>query len=299
MTVYRILYRGSLSSCNYNCTYCPFAKTANTHQELQQDAREVGRFVDWAEKAGRPLAILFTPWGEAMARSHYRKALVRLSNMPHVQRVTMQTNLTGKLADLAPADPETLALWTTYHPTQVSLNRFAERCKILQKMHVRFSVGAVGLREHFDAILQLRRLLDPTIYLWVNSYKHEPNYYNEGDVAFLRQIDPYFDLNRFDYPSRGKACRAGDQVFSVDAHGDVRPCHFIDRPLANIYRDDVFAQLGPQACTNPTCGCHIGYVHRPELDLYRLFGENVLERIPADWPAVNPAFTAASALKFA
>jgi hypothetical protein len=34
-------------------------------------------------------------------------------------------------------------------------------------------------------------------------------------------------------------------------------------------------------CGNATCGCHIGYVHMDELKLYEVFGEGVLERIPA------------------
>ena len=82
MTVYRILYRGSLSSCNYDCCYCPFAKTGNTRDELRRDAREVERFVEWVERVNRPLGILFTPWGEAITHAHYRRALVRLSHMP-------------------------------------------------------------------------------------------------------------------------------------------------------------------------------------------------------------------------
>src|SRR5439155_12206691 len=34
---YHVLYRGPLSSCNYGCHYCPFAKHAETHADLQGD----------------------------------------------------------------------------------------------------------------------------------------------------------------------------------------------------------------------------------------------------------------------
>ena len=288
MTVYRILYRGSLSSCNYDCDYCPFAKTTNSRDQLQQDVREVERFVDWAENAGRPLGIRSTPWGEAIVHTHYRQALVRLSHMPHVQRVAIQTNLSGGLDDFSRAERDTLAFWATFHPTQTTLTRFVQRCQKLEKMRICYSVGVVGLREHFETIAELRRRLPPTVYLWINCYKRDPGCYTTDDLSFLRQIDPYVDLNRVNYPSRGTVCRAGDSVFSVDGHGDVRPCHFIDKRIGNIYRDDVFTLLAPRTCPNATCGCHIGYVHRPDLDLYCLFGDNVLERIPADWPLVQP-----------
>ncbi len=296
MTTYRILYRGSLSSCNYSCDYCPFAKTANTRAELQQDARELECFVDWVERADHPLGILFTPWGEAIVRGYYRQAIVRLSHLPHVRRVALQTNLSCGLDDFAGADRAALALWATFHPTQVTLDRFAKRCEELQALQIRFSVGVVGLREHFAAIRELRLRLPASVYLWVNSYKRAANYYSDDDLNLLRSVDPYFDLNRHHYASGGKACQAGQRVFTVDGQGNVRRCHFIDDPIGNIYQGDIFASLSPRPCTNATCGCHIGYVHRPELQLDQLFGDNLLERIPANWPRVDPAFVAAESV---
>src|SRR5437762_11699225 len=42
---YTTLFRSS--SCNYACEYCPFAKTANTREELRDDERRLKRFVTW------------------------------------------------------------------------------------------------------------------------------------------------------------------------------------------------------------------------------------------------------------
>jgi hypothetical protein len=45
--------RGPLSSCNYGCAYCPFAKHRETAAELAEDRRAVERFVAWvAERTG-------------------------------------------------------------------------------------------------------------------------------------------------------------------------------------------------------------------------------------------------------
>jgi hypothetical protein len=68
----------------------------------------------------------------------------------------------------------------------------------------------------------------------------------------------------------------------VDGDGTLRRCHFIKTPVGNIYQPGWEAALRPAPCTNATCGCHIGYVHRPELRLYEVFGDGVLERIPKD-----------------
>ena len=89
-----ILYRGPLSSCNYGCEYCPFAKHSETAAEHKQDERALDRFVAWvSSRASDNISILFTPWGEALIRKRYQQALVRLTNMPHVRKAVIQTNL--------------------------------------------------------------------------------------------------------------------------------------------------------------------------------------------------------------
>ena len=65
---WNILYRGPLSSCNYACGYCPFAKRRDTRAALARDAADLARFVDWVRGQRRALRVLFTPWGEALVR---------------------------------------------------------------------------------------------------------------------------------------------------------------------------------------------------------------------------------------
>src|SRR6266403_5925863 len=119
-----ILYRGPLSSCNYECDYCPFAKTKNTREELEHDAQCLRRFTAWVRERAEQIGILFTPWGEALSHRPYQKALCELSHMANVRRVAIQTNLSCGLHWLSDAAPEKLALWCTFHPTQVSIKSF-------------------------------------------------------------------------------------------------------------------------------------------------------------------------------
>jgi MoaA/NifB/PqqE/SkfB family radical SAM enzyme len=277
-----ILYRGPLASCNYACGYCPFAKRREGPAELDADRRALGRFVAWAE--GRPaddrLGVLFTPWGEALVRPWYRDALVRLTSLPQVVKAAAQTNLACGLDWVGRCDRHKLALWATYHPAEVSRERFLAKCRELSRRGVRYSVGVVGLREHFGEIEALRRELPPDVYLWVNAYKDVPDYYRAGEAEWLAAIDPLFPYNNRRHPSRGRPCRAGQTVISVDGEGTVRRCHFIREPLGNLYEPGFERLLTGRACTNATCGCHIGYVHMPELGLYEAFGDGVLERVP-------------------
>ena len=220
---WQILYRGPLSGCNYACGYCPFAKTRNTATELRDDAAKLDRFVSWVEtRQDRHPGILFTPWGEALIHRSYQRASLRLGNMPGVQRVAIQTNLSCGLDWLESANRDRVALWCTFHPSGTPLKNFVVKARTLARMGVRHSVGVVGLREHLPLIAELRDALPEETYLWVNAYKHEPHYYEPGEVEFLTQIDPLFPLNNQRHPSRGRACRAGHTSFTVDGDGVAR-----------------------------------------------------------------------------
>jgi hypothetical protein len=83
------------------------------------------------------------------------------------------------------------------------------------------------------------------------------------------------------YESKGKSCNTGHTVFSLDGEGNMYRCHFNKKKIGNIYEDDFEKGLFPRLCTNSTCGCHIGYVHMNELNLEKVFGNGILERIPS------------------
>jgi MoaA/NifB/PqqE/SkfB family radical SAM enzyme len=277
-----ILYRGPLSSCNYACAYCPFAKRHEGAAELAADRRALERFVAWvADHPEHQISVFFTPWGEALIRRWYQQALARLTHLAHVPRAAIQTNLSCPLGWVEDCDRERLALWTTFHPTEVDRARFVARCRELDRRGVRFSVGAVGLKEHAAEIEALRRELPNDVYLWINAYKRQSDYYGEDDLRRFEALDPLFRLNTQRHPSRGRACRTGHTVISVDGDGTIRRCHFIRTPLGNLYEPGFERLLQRRPCTNETCGCHIGYVHLEELGLYRVFGAGVLERVPA------------------
>lgn len=275
-----ILYRGRLSSCNYDCPYCPFAKHHDSRAALQRDASDLSRFVDWAAGQARALSILFTPWGEGLVRRHYRDAMVRLSHLPHLRRVAIQTNLCIGTRWLDDANLDTLALWCTYHPGQVSRAAFVKRCQELRQRGVRHSVGMVAMREHLGEIDALRDELPESIPMWLNAYDERPaGYYSEGDVERLKQVDPHFLLNLEPPPSRGAPCATGEDVVSVDGDGKVTRCHFVATPLGNLYDGSFERHLRARPCPNTRCDCYIGYAHRKDLPIQRDYAAGLLERM--------------------
>jgi hypothetical protein len=286
----RILYRGPLSSCNYDCPYCPFAKRASPPEELAADRAALARFCAFVETTSdRALEILFTPWGEALVRPWYREAMIALSRLPHVGRVAAQTNLSCGTGWIERANKQSFALWVTYHPGEVAYPRFVAKCRSLARRGVRFSVGLVGLREHLAQARRLRADLPPETYVWVNAYKRGgPGYYTGADLAAFTSVDPLFPFNAVRHESRGMECATGETVLSVDGDGRVRRCHFVPDVLGNLYDDDLDTMLRPRPCPAATCGCHIGHVHLARLGLERVFEGGVLERIPRSLPVLSP-----------
>ncbi|MBQ1081198.1 STM4011 family radical SAM protein [Nocardiopsis sp. B62] len=278
-----LLYRGPLASCDYDCPYCPFAKRRDSPGTLRADRAALERFTDWvAGRTGTRFSVLFTPWGEGLTRSWYRRAITRLSHLPHVERVAIQTNLSGRTAWLADCDRDSVALWTTYHPGEVDHERFLQKTSELTELGVRFSVGVVGQPEHLAAARRMRADLPEGVYLWVNAA--EGLTYTDAEAEVWQGIDPHFHYSRDPHPSRGAPCRTGDTVLSVNGDGDVRRCHFVDTPLGNLYDGSFADGLGPSPCPLTSCDCHIGYVHLETLDLYDVFRGGVVERVPAVTP---------------
>jgi len=282
-----VLYRGPLASCDYDCPYCPFAKRRDSTAQLRADRDALERFARWAADSEDELSLLFTPWGEGLVRSWYRRTLTELSRLPHVRRVAIQTNLSCRTGWLAEADLDTLALWCTYHPGQTPYDRFLAKCRELADRGVRFSVGVVGLPAHLAAARRLRDDLPPHVYLWINAA--EGHTYDDAEAGGWTALDPLFPYSRHPHRSAGLPCRTGESVISVDGAGTVRRCHFVRDELGNLYDGSYRAALRPRACPLAVCDCHIGYVHLESLPLYDVFAGGVLERVPSALPGPGTA----------
>jgi MoaA/NifB/PqqE/SkfB family radical SAM enzyme len=283
MTELLILYRGPLSSCNLQCHYCPFATGISSRAELAADRHALERFVAWVRQHDqRRLAIQLTPRGEALVQPWYRQGLVELSHLDHVSKVAIQTNLCVPLDWLADAAPAHLGLWVSHHPEQVPLTALLARCRTLDRLGVRYSVGLVGLRRYLGLATRLRRLLPEHVYLWINAY-HDggADYYRPEHVAGFSAVDPLFPITGQVHRSRGSACATGRDAIAVDGDGQVRRCWFVDQVRGNLYQQPLEDLLHTSPCPMSSCHCHIGLVHMERLGLRQVFGSGLPERIPA------------------
>lgn len=285
-----VLYRGPLDSCNYACSYCPFAKRPARRAMLERDREALARFVAWATAPSQwNLEILFTPWGEALVWPWYREAIVALSHAPSVRQVSIQTNGTAPMDFLARADLSRVSLWISWHPTEIDAAPFVAKIAALRGAGVRLSVGAVAVPDRMADIEAMRAALPDAVPMWLNACKPGVRY-DEAMLARGRAIDPAFDLDVRAHRPRGEPCLAGLDTVSVDGDGTVRRCHFVDDVLGNLYTDDLATMLRPRDCTRLRCDCWIGYSNLPKLGVRDAFAsDGLLARIRRSASVVAPS----------
>ena len=281
-----VLFRSRLEWCNFTCGYCPWNAnvTRVDASAFREDERRVGLVVDRVAELPRRVEFFIAPKAEYLVLPYWREAIRRLLAMPHVERVTVQTNLALDLgAFLDSVNASKLALWTTYHPSEIDESQREEmfaKWQLLQARGVPFSVGIVGTRENLPAMRELRSRLDPRVYLWVNAYKREADYYSADDLAAIRAVDPLFDSNNLHYPSLGQPCTAGQRAVYLDDAGDLRRCFFVGGVIGNLFRDGWRTLDAPASCPVRTCHCYVGHMHIPDLDFRATYGPLLAARIP-------------------
>jgi MoaA/NifB/PqqE/SkfB family radical SAM enzyme len=284
-----VLFRTRLEWCNYTCHYCPWNATHNTVEPdtFREDARRVHRIVGRVAELLRPVEFFITPKAEYLVLPYWREAVGRLLALPQVKRVTVQTNLSFDVTTfLDRIDSAKLALWTTYHPCEVNdhgLAALQAKWQLLLDRGVPFSVGIVGTKENIAQAERLRDWLDRRVYVWVNAYKREKDYYTLKDRQKLRAIDPYFDHNDQHYPSLGRPCTAGQRAVYLDDEGDLRRCFFVGDVIGNLFRDGWTTLPAPLTCPVRTCHCYVGQMHIVDLDFRAIYGTYLAARIPREY----------------
>jgi MoaA/NifB/PqqE/SkfB family radical SAM enzyme len=284
-----VLFRTRLEWCNYSCSYCPWNSTRRSvsAEEFERDEQRLRRVLDRIAELPDPVEFFITPKAEYLVLPYWRDAVARLLALPQVRRVTVQTNLSFDLAAfLDRVDAAKLALWTTYHPGETppaEWDALHRKWRLLRERGVRFSVGVVGVREHLEAMRRLRAALPPSVYLWVNAYQRELHYYSEPELGLIRGVDPYFDLNNQNYPSRGRPCTAGQRAVYLDDEGDLRRCFFVGAVLGNLFRDGWRTDAEARPCPRDGCHCYVGHMHIVELNFRAVYGDDLAVRIPRGW----------------
>lgn len=272
-------YRGSLKSCNYSCSYCPFSKRKGSAKEYQEDKKALFSFVDVMTKEGREGAVQIVPYGEALIHEYYWEALAILSKNPALDAVGAQSNFSFPVEKMlgcflkAGGEPKKLRLWGTFHPEMTSVQEFASQCERLLEKQISFCVGVVGVPKNISLIKQLRQALPKQVYFWINKMDGLNRSYTSEEKAAFLAIDEYFELELKHHPANPSLC-AGSRF--VEADGALHGCNISRQCLGNIYEGEVIKEH----CKRKECSCYLSYCNQP-LEQLLFFQPYPAFRIPS------------------
>ena len=265
-------YRGSLKSCNYSCSYCPFSKRKEGKHEAEKDERDLQYFVEkllTIKEGGN--ALLVVPYGEALRYGYYWREFGRLSESNAFDGVGAQTNLSFPVEKMLNifiqnrGKMEKLRLWCTFHPEMTTLERFVEQCRLLSSYNIHYCIGAVGIPGQIEKLRKLKEALPEGVYLWLNKMDGLGRNYTEKEIEEFLEIDAYFEQELVHHRADVKRCRRN--VF-VEADGTMRRCNLSRRSLGNLYEIgggaswvcEVDRRLAQQVdCGRRECSCYLAY----------------------------------------
>ncbi len=279
-----LLYRGSLKSCNYQCSYCPFSKHRRSERELQKDQNQWMHLVrTMEERADMVRTLMVVPYGEALIHSWYWEGLARITALPALKAAGSQTNgsfpVKESLRQFCQAGGEVnkLRLWVTFHPEMIQAEAFADTCNLLLAEGVRFCVGAVAVPNNLKLLKKLREKLPEDLYLWMNRMDGLRRSYTPEETEEFCSIDPYFGRELADVPADLTQC-AG-RLF-VEGDGRTKTCN-ISRYGAD-FRERLSGEPGflEPLCGCRRCSCYLAYGGRRDFINQVIFGPWPVFRIP-------------------
>ncbi len=297
MDKHMILYRGSLKSCNYHCSYCPFSKHSMSERELEKDRIQWFSFVESVQRKAEAMhigALMVVPYGEAMIHSWYWQGLAYLSAQAEIDAVGIQTNLSFSIHDFlhwfenAGGVLKKLRLWATFHPEMTSVSEFSTKCRRLVEKDVLLCAGSVGVPENLNVLRALKQALHASkeskrgIYFWVNKMDGLRRCYTQEERAAFLEIDSYFERELMFIPANAAFCQK--RLF-VEADGKLHTCN-VSSTLVSQKRWEELEDFPNPECNRKLCSCYLAYGGRKDFMNQILFGPYPLFRIPRHPKAV-------------
>ncbi len=295
MEKHMILYRGSLKSCNYRCSYCPFSKHPMSERELRKDREQWEAFVQGYQEKAEGLmlgALMVVPYGEAMIHPWYPVGLAHISRLLETDAVGAQTNLSFSVKEFltcyqkAGGEVSKLRFWATYHPEMAEVEEFAEKCRELRSAGVSICAGCVGVPENQEILKELRRKLPKDVYLWINKMDGLRRAYTKEEIEVFLSIDPYFKEELALMPADASMCQG--RLF-VEGDGRMRICNIgmvlekrweeLGREIDGVTTAENFPE---PKCGRKYCTCYLAYAGRKDFREKGLFGIYPLFRIPGN-----------------
>jgi organic radical activating enzyme len=276
--------------CNYKCPYC-----SQTHDRDAPKGRgltahafdnfPIERWLASFERhfADKRLSLVITG-GEPFVDRHSMLPLLQfLTSRPGAECIRIDTNAWWHPDTYVGLDKSRITLMCTFHPSQVSAERFFAKVDAL--LEAGFQIGMVNYvmtADNLEHYVEFREALGrKNVPLHPNPLWDAAGKYSEEALELLRSELPVTDfLYRTGIRApRGKHCLFPGLAYEMDYIGEIHVgCHrdasgsFFDQTLPDLF-------AGPAPCPHTSCVCLDKYSFRAESnrntgwDPLRIYGE--------------------------
>lgn len=246
-----------------------------TNEQREKDEKALWKFIEKVKQEKEKHAVQIVPYGEALIHEYYWKGLAELSRIATEEYTGCQTNLSFSVEKMLEiyekyqGKKEKLRLWCTFHPSMTTVEKFVEQCEKVERAGVSFCVGMVGDPKESSALLQLRKSLPDSVYVWVNKLEGQRQTYTKEERKLFQEVDPYFSLQLEHRRAELQKCR---QSFFYEADGS--------RYFCNLHAAAKGSRSGEKGCGRSECNCYLAYSNRTDIEELLFFEPYPAFRIP-------------------
>lgn len=250
-------FNGRYAHCNYACPYCYVATSVNKGMHFNYD---VETWEKAFEKHFKDKEIIFYfSYGEPMMAGNVFYDVLEMIGRHPTWEVRMTSNVSlslKRLLETRVAQEGRLNINASFHPTQISINKFLEKCDEIREHGIEPSVIYVMYPEQIDdlegyMLLFRERGYRVHIRAFRGLYKGK-KYPQAYTYKQWRQTAKYMDIGNFKYQLHavnglGRMSMLGMSHILVDNLGKIEMCdsYVGDRHYGNIFDDEIYLDIKP------------------------------------------------------
>jgi len=258
--------------CNYRCPYCyvPLEKRATkkdmfSHHPAQEWMQALkGNF------SGRKLEFYFTG-GEPLIVEDCISLIKELASWGKVTGIRIDSNLSRVEEFLKKVNSKKIRFLAAFHPTQVSLEEFLEKARLVQGKGMLDLVNFVASKENLGIVKMaphelVEKFGSQGIFLNVarDFGEAEESTYEKNYKHYIDSLQSPLDRAYMDFQplNRGVLCGGGKHYITINRHGQVFSCGGEAQRKqghGNIFENAVELPTGLQECQEGRCPSIISY----------------------------------------
>ena len=251
-------FNGRYAQCNYSCPYCYVATSVNKGMHFQYDIEK------WEAAFSRHFddthVVFYLSYGEPMTASKFYDVIDMVGRHPNWE-VKITSNVSVKLDKLLSsrvAQEGRLHVNTSFHPTQISLGKFIDKCDQLREHNIEPSIVYVMYPKQIDDFESkyLPAFREKGYRVHIRAFrglyrgKKYPGAYTKEEWA---KTAKYMDSGNLKYQlgevnGLGRLSMLGVTHILVDNNGKIEMCdsYVGDRHYGNIFDDALRLDLEPK-----------------------------------------------------